>query len=114
VRQCGDAGVEAIAVLSAGFREVGADGATLGRRIATELDRHDGPRLLGPNCLGLMVPRLRLNASFARALPSDGSVAFVSQSGALVTSVLDWAISQHVGFSHVVSMATCSMSISAT
>lgn len=104
VRQCGDAGVEAIAVMSAGFREVGAEGAALERTIATELARHGGPRLLGPNCLGLMVPRLRLNATFAPDMPENGSVAFVSQSGALVTSVLDWAAAEHVGFSHVVSL----------
>jgi acetyltransferase len=104
VRECGELGVAAIAVLSAGFREAGAAGAELERRVAEELARHDGLRLLGPNCLGLIVPRLGLNASFAGAMPSDGHIAFVSQSGALATSVVDWAQAEQIGFSHVVSL----------
>ena len=104
VRECGEAGVAAIAVLSAGFREAGAEGAELERRVAEELARHDGLRLLGPNCIGLIVPRLGLNASFAGAMPIDGHVAFVSQSGALATSVIDWALAEQIGFSHVVSL----------
>ncbi len=104
VRECGEAGVAAIAVLSAGFREAGAEGVELERRVAEELARHDGLRLLGPNCIGLIVPRLGLNASFAGAMPTDGRVAFVSQSGALATSVIDWALSEQIGFSHVVSL----------
>jgi acetyltransferase len=104
VRECGEAGVAAIAVLSAGFREVGAEGAELERRVAEEVARHDGLRLLGPNCVGLIVPRLGLNASFAGAMPIDGHVAFLSQSGALATSVIDWALAEQIGFSHVVSL----------
>ncbi len=104
VRECGEAGVAAIAVLSAGFREAGAEGAELERRVGEELARHDGLRLLGPNCVGLIVPRLALNASFAGAMPNDGHVAFVSQSGALATSVIDWALAEQIGFSHVVSL----------
>ncbi|MGA2320529.1 MAG: GNAT family N-acetyltransferase [Solirubrobacteraceae bacterium] len=104
VRECGEAGVTAIAGLSAGFRELGAEGLALERRVAEELARHDGLRLLGPNCLGLIVPRLGLNASFAGAMPSDGQIAFLSQSGALATSMIDWALAQQVGFSHVVSL----------
>ncbi len=104
VRECGESGVAAIAVLSAGFREAGAEGAELERRVAEELARHDGVRLLGPNCLGLIVPRLGLNASFAGAMPSDGHVAFVSQSGALATCVIEWALAEQVGFSYVVSL----------
>jgi len=104
VRECGEAGVEAVAVLSAGFREEGAEGAEREGRLAEELARHDGMRLLGPNCIGLIVPRLGLNASFAGAMPTDGHVAFVSQSGALATAVVDWALEEQVGFSHVVSL----------
>ncbi len=104
VRECGEAGVLAIAVLSAGFREIGAEGLTLERAVADELGRHDGMRLLGPNCLGLIVPRLGLNASFAGAMPSDGEIALLSQSGALATSMVDWALAEQVGFSHVVSV----------
>jgi acetyltransferase len=103
-RECGEASVGAIAVLSAGFREAGPQGERLERRVAEELRHQDGPRLLGPNCLGLIVPRLSLNASFGGAMPSDGEVAFVSQSGALATAVVDWARAERVGFSHVVSL----------
>ena len=104
VRECGEAGVVAMAVLSAGFREVGSEGLALERAVAEELGRHDGMRLLGPNCLGLIVPRLGLNASFAGAMPSDGQIALLSQSGALATSMIDWALAERVGFSHVVSV----------
>ena len=104
VRESAEAGVAAIVVLSAGFRETGANGAELERRLGEELARHDGLRLLGPNCLGLMVPRSSFNASFAGAMPSEGHVAFVSQSGALATSVIDWARTEQVGFSHVISL----------
>jgi len=104
VRECGEAGVKAVAVISAGFREVGDEGRELERRLGEELARHDGLRLLGPNCLGLLVPRLGLNASFAGAMPIDGNVAFVSQSGALATSVIDWAREARIGFSLVASM----------
>jgi len=103
-RECSDASVGAMAVLSAGFRETGPEGGKLEQRIAAELRRPGGPRLLGPNCLGLIVPRHSLNASFGGAMPSDGEVAFVSQSGALATSVIDWARSEQVGFSHVISL----------
>src|SRR6185436_15279846 len=61
-------------------------------------------RILGPNCLGLLTPRLGLNASFAHTDALDGNLAFISQSGALVTAVLDWARARRVGFSHLVSL----------
>ncbi len=104
VSACGERGVPAIEVLSAGFREAGAEGSQLEQRVREELGRYEGMRLLGPNCLGLIVPRLRLNASFAKTMPIDGHIAFVSQSGALATSVTDWAAAQQIGFSQVVSI----------
>jgi acetyltransferase len=104
VRACGDAGVRGLAVLSAGFREVGEEGRALERQVGEVAAGFDGLRLLGPNCLGLIVPRLGLNASFAGSMPADGHVAFVSQSGALATSVIDWASDEGIGFSHVVSL----------
>jgi acetyltransferase len=104
VRECGEAGVPALAVISAGFRETGPEGRALEREVAAELGRHAGVRLLGPNCLGLIVPRIALNASFADTMPADGSIAFLSQSGALATAVIDWAKEQGIGFSHVVSL----------
>jgi acetyltransferase len=103
VRECGETGVPGVIVLSSGFREVGAEGRELESRVGEELARYD-VRLLGPNCLGMIVPRLGLNASFAGAMPIDGHVAFVSQSGALVTAVMDWALARQIGFSHVISL----------
>ncbi len=104
VRSCGEAGVRALAVLSAGFRESGEEGLALERQVAAESERFRDMRLLGPNCLGLIVPRLGLNASFAGQMPPAGHVAFLSQSGALATSVIDWASEEGIGFSHVVSL----------
>jgi acetyltransferase len=104
VRGCGEAGVPALAVLSAGFRESGDAGAALERDVAREAARFNGMRILGPNCLGLMVPHLGLNASFSATMPADGHVAFLTQSGALATSVVDWATAEGVGFSQVVSL----------
>jgi acetyltransferase len=104
VRECGDAGILGVIIVSAGFKEIGAEGRALEERIREEALRFDGMRILGPNCLGVIVPPLGLNASFAADLPKAGHVAFVSQSGALCTSVLDWAIEENVGFSAFVSL----------
>ena len=104
VQKCGEAGVRAVAVLSAGFRETGEAGAALEREVAERAGAFDGLRILGPNCLGLMVPRLGINASFAASMPSDGHVAFITQSGALATSMVDWAQAEQIGFSHVISV----------
>jgi acetyltransferase len=103
VDECGEAGVPTVAVLSAGFRESGEAGAALEREVAERAASYDGMRVLGPNCLGLMVPSLGLNASFGRSMPVDGHVAFITQSGALATSMVDWAQAEQIGFSHVIS-----------
>jgi len=104
VRECGAVGIRGIVIVSAGFREIGAAGLALEDAVRAEAARFDGMRLLGPNCLGFFVPALGLNVSFATALPKPGKIAFVSQSGALCTSVLDWALEENVGFSHFVSV----------
>ncbi len=104
VRKCGEAGIRALVIVSAGFREAGPEGVALEARVREEAHRFDGMRILGPNCLGVLVPALGLNASFAADLPKPGHVAFVSQSGALCTSVLDWALEENVGFSCFVSL----------
>jgi acetyltransferase len=104
VRQCGQAGILGLVILSAGFREIGSDGQTLEQRVKDAAAETPGMRIVGPNCLGLIVPALSLNASFANATPKPGRVAFVSQSGALCTSVLDWALEQDIGFSYFVSV----------
>ncbi len=105
IADCIAAGAQGAVVLAAGFREAGAEGGALERKLQTvAATAKDGFRILGPNCLGFLVPRLRLNASFAADQALEGHVAFVSQSGALCTSVLDWALSQQIGFSQFVSI----------
>jgi acetyltransferase len=96
ISECAQAGVQGAVVISAGFKESGADGEALEREI---LARRGEMRVIGPNCLGIMVPDLGLNATFAKKIAPKGNVAFVSQSGALCTSVLDWSVRQRVGFS---------------
>jgi acetyl coenzyme A synthetase (ADP forming)-like protein len=97
-------GVKALVVLSAGFKEVGADGAALERRLRDRV-RAAGVPLVGPNCLGVVNtdPGVRLNATFARKMPAAGNIAFISQSGALCTAVLDYAEERSMGFSKFIS-----------
>ncbi|MBN1433359.1 bifunctional acetate--CoA ligase family protein/GNAT family N-acetyltransferase [Candidatus Fermentibacterales bacterium] len=104
VSDCGEAGIRGLIVMSAGFGEVGEEGRALEQKLRAEVSRFDGMRLLGPNCLGVIVPGLGLNASFAAGMPGAGKVAFISQSGALCTSVLDWARDKRIGFSKFVSI----------
>lgn len=104
VRQCGEAGIKALIIMSAGFKEVGAEGKALEEQIKAEAQKFDGLRIIGPNCLGIIVPRSKLNVSFANGTPKAGHVAFISQSGALCTSVLDWALEAGIGFSYFVSI----------
>jgi acetyltransferase len=102
IGECVDAGVKSAVVISAGFREQGRDGAVLEEEIKKHLLR-GSLRLIGPNCMGFMNPTIGLNATFAGAMPQKGSVAFLSQSGALQTAILDWSRREHVGFSAIVS-----------
>ncbi len=100
---CGKKGVRCIVVLSAGFAEVGEEGRARQQDLLS-ICRAYRMRLLGPNCLGVIRPSHRLNASFALASPSEGSVAFVTQSGALADSVIDWAIAARYSFSSIISL----------
>jgi acetyltransferase len=102
--ECGAAGVRGVVILSAGFRETGAAGAALEQQLRDVWRRHDGMRIIGPNCLGIIAPGARLNVSFAADLPQPGELALISQSGALCTSLLDWAVQKRIGFSHFVSV----------
>jgi acetyltransferase len=104
VAQCGAAGVGGVVILSAGFREAGCEGRKLEAAIREEARAFPNMRLVGPNCLGLIVPKAGLNASFAASMPLAGRIAFISQSGALCTAILDWAKGESVGFSSFVSM----------
>jgi len=102
IGECVDAGVKSAVVLSAGFREQGHAGTLLEEEIQKHL-RRGSLRLVGPNCMGFMNPTIGLNATFAKTMPQKGSVAFLSQSGALLTSILDWSEREQVGFSAIVS-----------
>ncbi|MEI7661942.1 MAG: GNAT family N-acetyltransferase [Bacteroidota bacterium] len=104
VRECGESGIRGIIIMSAGFREIGEEGKKLEDEIKAIIRNYEGMRIIGPNCLGIIVPGLKLNASFAADMPKPGNIAFISQSGALCTSVLDWAIEGKIGFSQFVSI----------
>ena len=105
IEECVEAGVKGAIVISAGFKEVGPEGVKLEEAIL-EHARRGKMRVIGPNCLGVMNPLTGLNATFATATAQPGSVAFISQSGALCTSVLDWSFKEHVGFSAFVSIGS--------
>jgi acetyltransferase len=102
IGECVDAGAKSAVVISAGFREHGAEGAALEQQIQEQL-RRSSIRLIGPNCLGIMNPTIGLNATFAKEAPQAGNVAFLSQSGALLSAILDWSQREEVGFSAIVS-----------
>src|SRR5271169_5528668 len=102
IGECVDAGAKSAVVISAGFRECGAEGAALERQIQEQL-RRGSMRLVGPNCLGIMNPAIGLNATFVKDAPKAGNVAFLSQSGALQVAILDWSAREPVGFSAIVS-----------
>ncbi len=105
VAQCGKTGINGIVIISAGFKEAGLEGIALEDEILS-IKRKYGLRIIGPNCLGIIRPAIRLNASFTRRIPKLGNIAFISQSGALGTAILDWAIHQNIGFSSFVSVGS--------
>jgi acetyltransferase len=102
VGECVATGVKAAIIISAGFRERGAEGRELERQIQEQL-RGSRMRVIGPNCLGVMNPPMGLNATFAQTIARPGNVAFLSQSGALLTAILGWSLDEQVGFSAFVS-----------
>src|SRR5579872_140620 len=105
IRECGETGVRGAVVISAGFKEIGPEGAALEQQVLEEA-RAAKIRVIGPNCLGVMAPLSGLNATFATAIARPGSVGFISQSGALCTAVLDWSLDEHVGFSAFISIGS--------
>ena len=103
--ECGKKGVKGLIIISAGFKEVGQDGAALERQVASLAQKYS-MRMVGPNCLGTINtdPEVRLNASFASQMPLEGSIAFASQSGALGEAVIDYATGEGIGFSKFISV----------
>ena len=103
LEECGQKGVKGAIIITAGFREVGREGKQRENELL-EIARRYGMRLIGPNVLGIIDTISHLNASFAVGMPRQGTIAFMSQSGALCTAVLDMALAEGVGFSHFVSL----------
>ena len=104
ISECVAAGVPGAIIISAGFKELGPEGADLEARILAAAQGRI--RIIGPNCLGVMNPLNGLNATFAAGMARPGNVAFISQSGALCTAVLDWSVKEQVGFSAFVSVGS--------
>lgn len=108
IHELGERGCRAAVVITAGFGEgERADGKVL-KQAMLEAAKPYLMRIVGPNCLGILLPHNGINASFAHIMPQKGDVAFVTQSGAVATSVLDWASARGIGFSHVVSLGSMS------
>ncbi len=105
LRECAAAKIPGAVVVSAGFKEIGGQGVELEKEVK-RIAEENGIALIGPNCLGFINtdPRVKLNASFAQTMPKAGNIAFVSQSGALCTAVLDYAKGKGIGFSKFISM----------
>ncbi len=103
MKECGQKKIKSVVIISAGFGEQDAAGARLEQQVLRIAHQY-GISILGPNCLGLIVPGLKMNASFAAGMPDQGSVAVVSQSGAMAVAITEWALSAHLGFSALVSL----------
>ena len=108
VAALGRRGTRGVVVISAGFAEGGDPHGKELERAMLEAARPYTLRIIGPNCVGILVPPVGINASFAHLTPSRGQIAFATQSGAIVTSVLDWAVPRGIGFSHLVSLGDMS------
>lgn len=105
IKECAAVGIHGVIIISAGFKETGAEGAALEQQVLAEA-RRGNIRIVGPNCLGVMVPTAKFNATFAADMAKPGSVGFLSQSGALCTAILDWSLKENVGFSAFVSLGS--------
>jgi acetyltransferase len=105
IKECGAVGIKAAIIISAGGKEAGEEGEAIDAAIHEEAQKA-GVRYFGPNCMGLLCPGSHLNASFAAFSADPGSLAFISQSGALGSAILGWATQNHIGFSHFISVGT--------
>ena len=103
VVECGEKGVKALIVISAGFKETGHEGAELEKKIVEAAQKY-GMRVQGPNCLGAINTHVPYDLSFASTLPKKGSIGFITQSGALGTAILDWIIAEEIGFGSIISL----------
>jgi len=105
MEECGKAKVKGAIIVSAGFKETGPAGKALEDQVGAIAKKY-GIRVIGPNCIGILRPRINLNATFLNKMPKPGNIAFLSQSGALGSAILDWAIHENIGFSNFVSVGS--------
>jgi acetyltransferase len=105
MEECGKGNVKGVIIVSAGFKETGPAGKLLEEK-TLEVAKKYGIRIIGPNCIGIIRPRNNLNATFLDKMPKPGNVAFLSQSGALGSAILDWALHENIGFSNFVSVGS--------
>ena len=103
VKECGEIGVENMVVITAGFKEVGEEGAKLEEEL-TALGKEYGINIIGPNSLGITDSHTPLNGSFSQMMPPTGNMAFISQSGAMMVAIIDWSVTSGIGFSKVISL----------
>jgi acetyl coenzyme A synthetase (ADP forming)-like protein len=103
MEDAGKKGVKLAVVITAGFKEIGDEGKALESKVL-EVARKHGIRMIGPNCLGIILPHQKINATFDPVSPKSGHLAFISQSGATITTVVDWSLQEHRGFSAVISV----------
>ncbi|PKL63642.1 MAG: CoA-binding protein [Methanomicrobiales archaeon HGW-Methanomicrobiales-3] len=103
MRECGERGVPLVVIISSGFRESGKEGALLEAELLV-LSEQYGTRIIGPNCLGLMLPNQTINTTFDPVSPKPGRIAFISQSGAIITTIVDWSLPEEIGFSAIISV----------
>ena len=105
IEECGRKGVQGIVIISAGFKEIGEEGKRLEKEIKEIRERYC-MRIIGPNCLGIIRPKIGLNTTFSKVQPEPGKIGFISQSGALGGAILDWATDNHIGFSFFASLGS--------
>ena len=103
VEECGQKKVPMVVIITAGFKEMGEQGRALEERIVA-IARGHGTRIIGPNCLGLIVPPRGIDTTYVHQSPKAGNIAFLSQSGAIINTVVDWSLAKNIGFSNVISV----------
>lgn len=103
IEECGAKGVPMVVIITAGFKEMGEQGRALEERVVAIAKSH-GTRIIGPNCLGLIIPPRGIDTTYVHQSPKAGNIAFISQSGAIINTVVDWSLAKNIGFSNVISV----------
>jgi acetyl coenzyme A synthetase (ADP forming)-like protein len=103
IEECGAKGVPMAVIITAGFKEMGEGGKALEDRVLAIAKGH-GTRIIGPNCLGVIIPPKGIDTTYVHQSPKPGNIAFISQSGAIINTVVDWSLAKNIGFSNVISV----------